>query len=103
MTKIVVVGQAPVSHLLAERITKTKGRNEMIEQELRAYTTDPRRVRRSDPGDPERCPLFALHRLYSSALERALIYHGCTSSYLGCLDCKLQLKDLTINDPQEGS
>jgi tryptophanyl-tRNA synthetase len=50
--------------------------------------TDVRRKRRSDPGVPEDCPVFALHKAYSTAGEIAEVAAGCRAAKIGCLDCK---------------
>lgn len=55
---------------------------------LRPMVTDPARVRRSDPGDPEKCPVFDLHRAYSSDEEQAWAAEGCRTAGIGCVDCK---------------
>ena len=59
-----------------------------IEQALRTMPTDPARVRRRDPGNPDRCPVYQLHQVYSSEETRAWVREGCTSAGIGCLDCK---------------
>jgi tryptophanyl-tRNA synthetase len=50
--------------------------------------TDPRRQRRSDPGDPKDCPAFRLHEIYCTADEKAELAEGCRSASIGCVDCK---------------
>lgn len=50
--------------------------------------TDPRRLRRSDPGDPDVCNVFSMHKIYSSANEVAMINAECRSAGIGCVDCK---------------
>ena len=50
--------------------------------------TDPRRVRRTDPGDPDDCPAFNLHRIYCTPDEIAVVTEGCRTAGIGCLDCK---------------
>jgi tryptophanyl-tRNA synthetase len=61
---------------------------EVIRNQILRMVTDPARVRRSDPGDPEKCPVFAYHKLYSSAEEVAHVAHGCRTAGIGCVDCK---------------
>jgi len=61
---------------------------EETERKIRPMVTDPARVRRTDPGDPEKCPVFTLHRVYTPAGERDGIVEGCTSAGIGCVDCK---------------
>jgi len=64
---------------------------EDIERKLRTMPTDPARVRRSDPGEPTKCPVYDLHRLYSDADTRAWVEEGCRSAGIGCLECKQPL------------
>jgi tryptophanyl-tRNA synthetase len=45
-------------------------------------------VRRTDPGDPEKCPVWDLHKIYSDASTRQWVNEGCRSAGIGCLDCK---------------
>ena len=59
-----------------------------IEQKLRTMPTDPARVRRTDPGDPDKCPVFQLHQVYSDETRQQWVREGCTSAGIGCLDCK---------------
>lgn len=59
-----------------------------VDRKLSRMMTDPRRVRRTDPGDPEDCPAFNLHRVYCTAAEIAQVRQGCTTAGIGCLDCK---------------
>ena len=59
-----------------------------VEQKLRTMPTDPARVRRTDPGDPEKCPVWKLHQVYSSEDVREWVQKGCRSAEIGCLDCK---------------
>lgn len=62
-----------------------------IAQKLRTMPTDPARVRRSDPGEPEKCPVWGLHQVYSDDTQRAWVQEGCRSASIGCLDCKKPL------------
>ena len=50
--------------------------------------TDPARVRRTDPGEPEKCPAFQLHKIYCTPDEIAEVSQGCRTAGIGCLDCK---------------
>ncbi len=59
-----------------------------IETKLWRMATDPRRVRRTDPGDPADCPAFNLHRVYCTPEELATVTEGCRTAGIGCLDCK---------------
>jgi tryptophanyl-tRNA synthetase len=62
-------------------------------EKLRTMVTDPARKRRSDPGNPEICPVFDLHRAFSSEETRAWAASGCRSAAIGCIDCKMALAD----------
>jgi tryptophanyl-tRNA synthetase len=59
-----------------------------VTHKVRTMTTDPARQRRSDPGNPDLCPVFDLHRVYSTAAERQEVAQGCRTAGIGCLDCK---------------
>ncbi len=69
-----------------------------IDQKLSRMMTDPARVRRSDPGEPEKCPAFQLHKIYSTPDERAEVSEGCRSASIGCLDCKKIMIRHVIDD-----
>jgi tryptophanyl-tRNA synthetase len=64
---------------------------EVIVGKVRPMVTDPARKRRSDPGNPEVCPVFDLHRIFSPAADREWAAHGCRTAGIGCLDCKAKL------------
>lgn len=59
-----------------------------IYNKLVRMVTDPRRQRRTDPGDPKDCPAFRLHEIYCTSQERAELAAGCRSASIGCVDCK---------------
>ena len=59
-----------------------------IARKIRTMPTDPARVRRSDPGNPEKCPVWQFHQLYSSDDTRKWVWEGCTTAEIGCLECK---------------
>jgi tryptophanyl-tRNA synthetase len=58
------------------------------EKAIRTMVTDPARVKRTDPGDPERCPVFDLHRCFSTPEQRDWAMEGCRTAGIGCIDCK---------------
>jgi tryptophanyl-tRNA synthetase len=64
-----------------------------VRQKLRPMVTDPARKRRSDPGNPDVCPVFDLHKAFSPAESQAWAAAGCRSAGIGCLDCKARLTD----------
>ena len=61
---------------------------EAVEKKLRTMPTDPARVRRNDPGDPNNCPVWQLHKVYSNDEVKEWVQQGCRSAGIGCLDCK---------------
>lgn len=61
---------------------------EVVEQKIRTMQTDPQRVRLTDPGDPDKCPVWKLHEVYSDDDTKAWAKTGCKSAGIGCLDCK---------------
>jgi tryptophanyl-tRNA synthetase len=69
---------------------------ESVRKKLRAMQTDPARVRRSDPGDPDKCPVWDLHKIYSDATTQAWVQTGCRSAGIGCLDCKKPVIDSVL-------
>lgn len=65
---------------------------ESVWEKLRTMMTDPARERRSDPGTPEKCPVWAIHKVFNPDLEQqAEIYKGCREAGIGCIDCKKML------------
>jgi len=60
----------------------------VVRLKLKTMVTDPKRVRRSDPGDPDVCPVGDLHKLFSSAERMAKVNEGCRSAGIGCIECK---------------
>ncbi|MGV8711353.1 MAG: tryptophan--tRNA ligase [Nitrosomonas sp.] len=66
---------------------------ESIRKKVRTMPTDPARVRRSDPGDPAKCPVWQFHLVYSDDKTRDWVQHGCRNAEIGCLDCKSPVID----------
>jgi tryptophanyl-tRNA synthetase len=66
---------------------------DMVSKKVRTMPTDPARVRRTDPGDPEKCPVWPLHQVYSDADTRDWVVQGCKSAGIGCLECKQPVID----------
>ena len=71
----------------------------VVERKVRTMVTDPARMRRTDPGDPAQCPVFALHEVYSREDVKSWAAAGCRSAGIGCIDCKGPLID-AINREQ---
>ncbi|MBN2655405.1 MAG: tryptophan--tRNA ligase [Nitrospirae bacterium] len=69
---------------------------EVVDQKIRTMMTDPARKRRTDKGDPELCPAYHLHKIFSSNEELAEIAEGCKTAGIGCIDCKrILIKNLS--------
>jgi len=64
-----------------------------VDRKIRTMPTDPARVRRSDPGEPEKCPVWPLHKIYSDERTCEWVQAGCRSAGIGCLECKQPLID----------
>ena len=69
-----------------------------IRQKLARAVTDPARVRRSDPGDPARCPVYAIHICFTPQATLDEVAAGCRAASIGCLDCKSVLADRMIEE-----
>jgi len=65
---------------------------EEVENKIRTMVTDPQRIKRTDRGDPERSPVFQLHKIFSTKEEQDEVAEGCRTAGIGCLDCKNVLK-----------
>ncbi len=70
----------------------------VIRQKLKPMVTDPARVRRSDPGDPDECPVGDLHKVFSTPETMAKVYEGCRSAGIGCLECKGWAADSIVRE-----
>jgi len=80
-------GQAKMSKSVGNTISLSESDDE-IWGKLRTAATDPRRARRTDPGDPDVCNIFTLHKFFSNDERRAEVRQGCTTAGIGCIDCK---------------
>ncbi|HUR37506.1 MAG TPA: tryptophan--tRNA ligase [Terriglobales bacterium] len=69
---------------------------EVVRQKLKPMVTDPARVRRTDPGNPDVCPVGDLHKIFSSAETMAKVNEGCRSAGIGCIECKSWAADSII-------
>lgn len=66
---------------------------EHIQKQLKTMPTDPARVRRTDPGDPSKCPVWQLHQVYSDQSVLDWVVEGCKSAGIGCIECKQPVID----------
>jgi len=71
---------------------------EQVRKKLRTMPTDPARVRRTDAGNPEHCPVWQLHTVYSDEAVKTWVRAGCTSAGIGCLDCKQPIIDSVLGE-----
>ena len=71
---------------------------DQLQRKLRTMPTDPARVRRSDRGDPEKCPVWQLHQIYSDDSTQEWVQRGCRSAGIGCLDCKQPVIDAMVEE-----
>ena len=71
-----------------------------VAKSIRTMTTDPQRVRRNDPGNPDVCPVFKLHEVYSDEETKNWVIEGCKTAGIGCLDCKNPLIDRVLEEQQ---
>lgn len=95
--------EARMPGLDGEKMSKSYGNTiglreapEVITEKLRTMPTDPARVRRQDPGEPEKCPVWKFHQVYSSAEVQSWVQVGCRGAGIGCLDCKQPVIDAVL-------
>ena len=69
-----------------------------VTRKIRTMPTDPARVRRNDPGDPGKCPVWQLHQIYSDEPTRQWVQNGCRSAGIGCLECKQPVIDAVLEE-----
>jgi tryptophanyl-tRNA synthetase len=100
--------QAKVPGLDGEKMSKSyhnvielREAPESTEEKIRTMQTDPARVRLKDPGNPDVCPVFELHKIYSNDDVRSWVTQGCRSAGIGCIDCKQPLIDAITAEQRE--
>jgi len=71
-----------------------------VTKKIRGMVTDPARARRTDPGDPEKCPVWQFHKVYSDQPTRDWVVQGCKSAGIGCLECKQPVIDAVLREQQ---
>ncbi len=94
-----------VPGLDGDKMSKSRGNAIFLREEpaevtrkVRTMQTDPARVRRSDPGNPEHCPVWPLHQIYSDQATRDWVWKGCTTAGIGCLECKQPVIDAILRE-----
>lgn len=71
-----------------------------VTKKIRTMPTDPARIRRTDPGNPDNCPVWNLHQVYSSCETQEWAAKGCRSAGIGCIECKQPVIDAVIKEQQ---
>jgi tryptophanyl-tRNA synthetase len=69
---------------------------ESVAKKIRTMPTDPARVKRSDPGDPDKCPVWQFHLVYSDEPTKSWVQQGCRTAGIGCLECKQPVIDKVL-------
>jgi tryptophanyl-tRNA synthetase len=72
----------------------------VVSKKIKGMVTDPARARRTDPGDPEKCPVWQFHKIYSNEATKDWVVKGCKSAGIGCLECKQPVIDAIIKEQQ---
>jgi len=100
-----LTAQSKVPGLDGQKMSKSYGNTvalredaESVEKKLKTMPTDPARVRRTDPGDPQNCPVWQFHLLYSSQDLREWVKEGCTTAGIGCIECKQHIIDAVLQE-----
>ena len=100
---VLLTETAKLPGLDGDKMSKSRGNTvamrdppEEVTRKFRGMKTDPQRARRTDPGDPEQCPVWDFHKVYSDDAIRDWVVKGCTSASIGCLDCKQPVIDAVI-------
>jgi tryptophanyl-tRNA synthetase len=73
---------------------------ESVTRKVRTMPTDPARVRRTDPGNPDKCPVFQLHRVYSDEATQQWSRAGCSTAGIGCIECKQPVIDAILKEQE---
>jgi tryptophanyl-tRNA synthetase len=73
---------------------------ESIRKKIRTMQTDPQRVRRTDAGDPEKCPVWQFHLIYSNDEVKGWVQQGCRSAGIGCIECKQPVIDAVLAEQE---
>lgn len=103
--QVLLTETAKLPGLDGEKMSKSYGNTvamrddpAVVEHKIKRMPTDPQRVRRTDPGDPARCPVFKLHHVYTDKPTHEWVVQGCTTAGIGCLDCKQPVIDAVLKE-----
>ncbi len=81
-----------------DNIISLREENDSIAQKIKTMPTDPARVRLADPGDPDKCPVWEFHQVYSDEKTCEWVQEGCRSAGIGCLECKKPVIDAVVSE-----
>ena len=81
-----------------DNIISLREENDSISQKIKTMPTDPARVRLTDSGNPEKCPVWEFHQIYSDQQTQDWVQEGCKSAGIGCLECKKPVIDAVVNE-----
>jgi len=73
---------------------------ESIRKKIKTMQTDPQRVRRTDPGDPDKCPVWQFHLIYSNEEVKSWVQQGCRSAGIGCIECKQPVIESVLKEQE---
>jgi tryptophanyl-tRNA synthetase len=97
--------QSKMPGLDGEKMSKSYGNTiglredpDSVAKKLKTMPTDPARVRRTDPGEPAKCPVWRFHEVYTDEATRQQLAEGCRSAGIGCLDCKQPIIDAVVEE-----
>ena len=71
---------------------------ETVKQKVNRMPTDPARIKLTDPGDPNKCPVWQMHQIYSSEQTQNWVKDGCKSAKIGCIECKKPIVDSIVSE-----
>jgi tryptophanyl-tRNA synthetase len=81
-----------------ENMISLRDEPKVITQKIKKMTTDPARIKLSDPGDPNKCPVWQMHQIYSPQDTLDWVVEGCTKAKIGCIECKGPVIDSVISE-----
>ena len=81
-----------------ENMISLRDEPEVITQKIKKMPTDPARIKLSDPGDPNKCPVWQMHQIYSPQDTLDWVVEGCTKAKIGCIECKGPVIDSVISE-----
>jgi tryptophanyl-tRNA synthetase len=103
--KVLLTPSPKLPGLDGRKMSKSYGNTLMLSEpeadlraKLKTMVTDPARIRRTDPGNPDVCPVFDLHKVFSTEEKQAEVRQGCTTAGIGCIQCKGWLADAIVHE-----